>query len=98
MIGKPGEDVAQVGFRIEAVELCGLDQRVDGSGSLAAGVRAGEQIVLAAQSERPDGAFGGVVVDLQSTVVEVAGERRPACKRIADGRREISLGRELRPD
>jgi hypothetical protein len=47
--GDAREQVAQVGLRIDAVELGGLDQCVDGGGALAAVIRAGEQVVLAAE-------------------------------------------------
>jgi hypothetical protein len=36
MIGDAGEDLPQVGFWIEVVELCGLGQRQDCSGAFAA--------------------------------------------------------------
>lgn len=38
-----GEDIAQVGFGLEAVELGCADQRVEGGGALATRIRAGEQ-------------------------------------------------------
>src|SRR5215210_3500390 len=85
MISDAGENVAQPHLGIKAVELGRLDEGVDGRGALAAGIGAGEQVVLAAEGERPDGAFGGVVVDLQAPVVEVAGERGPAREGIAQG-------------
>lgn len=45
MIGDAGEDIAKIGFRIEAVELRGLDERQNGGGALAVLVRSGEQPV-----------------------------------------------------
>jgi hypothetical protein len=42
VVGQPGEDVGEPGLRVDAVELAGLDQGIDGSGPLAAAVRAGE--------------------------------------------------------
>ena len=47
MAGEAGENIAEPGCGIDAVELGGLDQRVDGGGALAAGVGAGKQPVLA---------------------------------------------------
>src|SRR5262245_36158056 len=64
MGGEPGEDVAQVGFGVEPVELGGLDQGVHGGGPDAALVGAGEQPVFSSESDATDGALGGVVVDL----------------------------------
>jgi hypothetical protein len=54
MVGDFGEDGAQIGFRIDAVELGGLDQGQDAGGTLAALVRSGEQPVLAPDGYRPD--------------------------------------------
>jgi hypothetical protein len=50
MIGDPGQNVAQVGLGVEAVEDGGLDQGVEDRGAPAAVIRAGEQIVLPAQA------------------------------------------------
>jgi hypothetical protein len=61
VVGDAGKDVAQVGLRIEAVQGRGLDERVGNRGPTTAGVRAGKEVVLAAQRERSDGALGGIV-------------------------------------
>lgn len=53
VIGDAGKDLPQVGFRIEAVELCGLDQRQDRGSAFAAFVRSREQPVLAAERNAP---------------------------------------------
>jgi hypothetical protein len=42
VIGDAGEDVREVGLRIEAVHLGGLDDRVHGGGAPATGIGAGE--------------------------------------------------------
>jgi hypothetical protein len=49
MVGDAVDHLAQIGFRIEAVELGGFNERVSRGGALAAGIGAGEQIVLAAE-------------------------------------------------
>jgi hypothetical protein len=85
VIGDAGEHVAEPGFRVEAVELGGFDQGVEGRSAITAGVGAGEEVVLPAEGQRPDLPFGGVVVDLQPPVVEVAAERRPEGAGVADG-------------
>ena len=51
MVRYLGEDGAEVGFRIDAVEFGGLDQRQDAGGTLAALVGAGEQPVFAPKAE-----------------------------------------------
>ena len=95
MVGDAAEDVAQIGLGVEAVELGGFDQGVDGGGAFAAGVGAGEQVVLAAQGQGPDGALGGVVVDLQAPVIEIARQGLPAPAGIADGAGQLALAGEL---
>jgi hypothetical protein len=39
MIGDAGEHVGEIGLGVEAVELGGLDQRVERGGALAAAIR-----------------------------------------------------------
>jgi len=86
-----GNDVTQVGLGLDAVERCGADQRVEESRSLASGIAAGEQPVLSSNSYGPDGVLGRIVADLQSTAIEVAGQRRPSRAGITDGTGEIAL-------
>jgi hypothetical protein len=50
VIGDAGEDVAQIDLRIEIVEGRGLDEGIENGGPATAGVRAGEQVVLAVMS------------------------------------------------
>ena len=89
--------MAQVRLGIDAVELGGADQRVDRRGALAAGVGAGEQLVLPSERDRAQGSLGGVVVDLDAAVVAVARQRRPARQRIADRAGELGLLRQPSP-
>jgi hypothetical protein len=43
MIRDPGQDLFQIGFRIDAIELCRSDQAVDGGGgALSSGIRSSE--------------------------------------------------------
>ena len=95
MLGDTAKDIAQIGFRVEAVELGGFDKGVDGSGALATGIGAGEQVVLAAEGEGPDGALGSVVADLQAAIIEIAGQCLPAAAGAAHGAGQLALAREL---
>ncbi len=52
MVGDAGEDVAQISFRVEAVQLGRAGQAVEGGGTLTARVGAGEEIILASQGNR----------------------------------------------
>src|SRR3954463_4981491 len=90
MIGDPLQYLAQVVLGIEAVELCGFGECVDGGGPGPAGIGTGEQPVLAPQYERADGAFGGVVVEAGAAVAQHEGERLPARERVADGGGEFA--------
>jgi hypothetical protein len=78
MIGDAGQHVSEIGFGIETVEFGAADQGVDRGGALAAGIGTGEQVVLPTQSDGAQGAFGGVVVDLDGAVVHVTQQRIPA--------------------
>jgi hypothetical protein len=54
VIGDAAEHLAQVGFGIEAVELDAFNKGVDRGGALAAGIGAGEQIILPAEGNLAD--------------------------------------------
>ena len=53
VVSDAGEQVGEIVLRIETVELGALDQGVDRSGAVAAGIGAGKQIILAANGNRP---------------------------------------------
>ena len=89
------EHMTQVEVRIEPVQAAGSDQAVESRGRLATGVGACEQVVIAtAEYQGTDRALGGVVVDLDGSVLDVAGERRPARQRVLDRLRERRLRRQ----
>ena len=46
MVGDAGEDIAQVSFRVEAVQLGCADQAVESGGTFTAGVGSREEIIL----------------------------------------------------
>src|SRR3954462_8482643 len=48
MLADASEDIGNIGLRVEAIEFCGFDQRIEGSGAPAAGIGAGEEVILAA--------------------------------------------------
>ena len=78
MVGDAFEDLPQVEFRVETVELGGSSERVDRGGAFSAVVGAGEEEVLAAQADGAQTALGGVVVDLDAAVVAIAAQRESA--------------------
>lgn len=84
MLGNLLEDATQVSFRIKAVELRRANQAIDRRGAFAAGIRTREQIVLAAERNSTQRPFGGVVVDLDPSVADIAYKRPPVIERIPD--------------
>ena len=68
MIADALEHMAQVGFRIQTVELGSADQAVDGGGALASSVGTAEEEVLAPERNGAQRALGGVVVDLEAAI------------------------------
>jgi len=77
VVGDVGQDVSEVAFRVDAVELGCPEQGVDGGGAFSAAVRSGEQIVFPSERYDAQRAFCGVVVDLDGAVIEVSSERSP---------------------
>ena len=73
-----GDDVGDVALGSDAVELGGLDERGKDGPVVSAAVGPSEQGVFAGEREGPDGAFDGVVVDLDPAIVEEDGQARPA--------------------
>jgi len=55
------EDVLEVGERFDAVELCRGNERADSSPTRATAIRTGEQMILAAKGDGPDGPLDRVV-------------------------------------
>ncbi len=45
-LGDLGQDIPEVGFRVQTVELCRRHQGVDGRSPLAACIRTGEEVIL----------------------------------------------------
>ena len=86
-----GDDVGEIGRRIDGVELTGFDQRGDDGPVLAAAVGTGEERVLAVQRNRSDRSFDHVAIDLDAAVIEEADQAVPARQGIADRLGELGL-------
>jgi len=67
---------------------------VNGSGALAAGLRAREQPILAAYRHAAHGALGDIVIDLGDAIIEKKAERVPALAAIGERLRHRRLGRQ----
>jgi hypothetical protein len=83
-VDQAGEHGAEVGGRIDAVQLAALDQRGQDGPVLDAFVGAGEQCVLAVQCDQSDRLLDRVLVVHDAAIVEKAGEALPAREGVAD--------------
>src|SRR6266436_7574419 len=83
-LGHALQDVPEIGERLDVVELCRGDEGTNGGPSLSATIGAGEQMVLAPKRDGSDRAFDGIVVELDTAVVQEMTEGRPAGKGVTD--------------
>ena len=77
-----GQDVFEIGARIDAIELVCPDQALHCGGAFAPAVRPGEQEVLAAKADAAQGVFGESVADLDTTVLAIQHDRIPLVERV----------------
>ena len=92
VLGNAGQDLAKISFRVQTVEFGGADQRVDGGSAYAAGVGPTKKVILPSKCNSSKRPFGGRVVYLQQSIVNIARERTPVRERIADGASRLALG------
>ena len=85
------DDVGEPRLRLDVVEDCRPDERIEGSGAGASEIAAGEQPVFPADGHRPDLVLCGIVRYLEPAVIEIAGERVPPRSGVADRGGEIAL-------
>jgi hypothetical protein len=83
--------------RLDAVQLCRLDQCHGNRPVPGTAIIAREQGVLAGDRDRPDDPLDDVGVHLDPAVIEIDRQPRPVPQRIADGVRQIRGGRDT-PD
>jgi hypothetical protein len=81
--GDAREDIFEPGEGIDADPLARCHETPQHSSGVAAMVAAKEHPVVAADSHTADGALGSVVIDLQISVLAVAGQRRPVLEGVA---------------
>ena len=55
-----GEDVGEVGLRINGIEFAGFDQRCDDGPMLGSSIGAGEERIFPIQCNRPDAALDDI--------------------------------------
>ena len=90
-VDDPGEDVGQIAERINIVQLTCLDQRCDGGPVFGAAIRSCEQSILSVERDRANGAFDGVVVELDAAIVDKTCQAFPARQGVTDGFGELAL-------
>ena len=77
LVWTASDGVGERGSGIDAIEFCGFDQRAGDSGEVAAGLRTDEEVILATQSDCPQGAFSSAVINPWSVS---ASDRLVACQ------------------
>lgn len=65
-----GDDVCQIGVRIDALEPAGLDKGGDAGPVPGTAVRTGEEGILPRHRQRADRALDDVIVDLDAAVAQ----------------------------
>src|SRR6516162_7924450 len=93
-IDQLGEDVGQIGLRLDAAELAGLDQRSDAGPVLRALIMPREQCILAIEDKRTDASLDDVGVKLDAAVVEEPREPVPVVQGVADMLGDRRLARD----
>jgi hypothetical protein len=73
-----GERVGQVSERIDVIQLTGFDQGGDGGPVLGTAVGACEQRIFPVECDRTDRTFDGVVVELDTAIIDEARQTLPA--------------------
>ena len=96
MISDVGQDVFQVGTRVNFVELARSDQAIHRGGPLAPAVGANEQIIFASERDTAQGIFGKHVAYLGQTVLAVEREGCPVVQRVVDRLGERGFRRQRR--
>ena len=86
-VDDPGEDVGQVRERIDVVPSFNLRVSIR-EAMFGAAVRSCEQRIFPVECDQTDGAFDGIVVEFNATVVDETRQPFPARESIADGVRE----------
>ena len=94
VIREPRENLGEPGLWVDVVEATGLDKRVDRRCATPSFIGSREGPVAAPHGDVAQGPFRGVVRQADSSIVEEAGEGRPAGEHVADRLGDLVLGRE----
>ena len=83
--GHAFQHVLQVGEGLDVIELCSGDEGTDRRPAGRTAIGPCEEVILAAERDRADGAFDGVGVEFDAAVINEAAKAAPAGQGIADG-------------
>src|SRR6201991_957929 len=86
-----GDDVGEVGLRIDGIEFAAFDQGCGDCPMLGSAIGAGEERILPVQCYRPDAALDDIAIDLDPPVVDEAGKAVPTREGITDCLSELGL-------
>lgn len=67
-VGQPVENVCEISFWIETIELRRLDERVENGGSVSACIGADEKKILACNGNSSEQPLGAIIVDIRMAV------------------------------
>jgi hypothetical protein len=94
--GHAFQHVLEVGEGLDVIEFCSGDEGTDRRPAGRAAVGSCEEVVLASERDRADGAFDGVGVEFDAAVIEEATKVAPAGQGIADGIGQAAARRDIR--
>ena len=86
-IGKPG-------LGVDAVELAGFDQCIDGGGPMPSRVRACKSPIRPAEGHTPDSALGGIIAKAYAPIIKEAGEGGPTAQALGDRLGDLAFRRD----
>jgi transposase-like protein len=93
-IDQLGEDVGQIGLRLDVAELTSLNERSDAGPIFRALIMPGKQRILAIENKRTDASLDDVGVKLDAAVVEELREPVPVVQGVADMLGDRRLARD----
>jgi hypothetical protein len=89
-VNDPGQDIGEIGERIDVVNLASLDQGRDDSPMLAPPSDPANSAFLA-ELDATDRSFDGIVVEFDASVIDEARQALPARESVTDGLGKLSL-------
>jgi hypothetical protein len=95
VIGYPAKNISQPNLRVDAIELGRFDQRVCNRRRLSSTLRPSKKPIFPPESYASHAAFSGIVVDAQTSIVEIGPQSFKLRQAIADRASQGRLARDL---